>query len=54
VKLLMEWALAQPGVRAVSARVEPGNDASVRVLERLGFAADGESGEHLRYVRRGR
>jgi RimJ/RimL family protein N-acetyltransferase len=53
VALLVGWALAQPGVGAVSARVEPGNPASVRVLERLGFVADGRRGEHLRYVWRG-
>jgi len=51
VALLTEWALAQPGVAAVCARVEPGNAASVRVLERFGFIADGQSGDHLRYVR---
>jgi RimJ/RimL family protein N-acetyltransferase len=50
VALLAEWALAQPGVSTVSARVDPDNPASVRVLERLGFVADGRSGEHLRYV----
>jgi RimJ/RimL family protein N-acetyltransferase len=50
VALLTEWALAQPGVAAVCARVEPGNAASVRVLERFGFIADGRSGDHLRYV----
>ncbi len=53
VALLAEWALAQPGVRALSARVTPGNAASVRLLDRLGFSADGQSGEHLRYVLRG-
>ena len=52
VALLTEWALAQPGVSAVSARVEPGNAPSVRVLERFGFTADGQSGDHLRYVAR--
>jgi RimJ/RimL family protein N-acetyltransferase len=52
VRLLADWALAQPGVRALSARVEPGNAASVRLLERLGFIADGRSGQHLRYVLR--
>jgi RimJ/RimL family protein N-acetyltransferase len=51
VGLLVEWAFAQPGVRRVSARVEPGNGASVRLLERLGFAADGRAGDYLRYAR---
>jgi RimJ/RimL family protein N-acetyltransferase len=53
VALLVEWALAQPGVGAVSARVERGNPASVRVLERLGFVAHGQRDAHLRYVLRG-
>jgi RimJ/RimL family protein N-acetyltransferase len=52
VALLTEWALAQPGVRAVSARVDPDNGASVRVLERLGFVAEGLSGQYARYVLR--
>src|SRR3954452_5243296 len=52
VALLTAWALALPGVRAVSARVTPANLASVRVLERLGFVPDGERDGHLRYVRR--
>ena len=53
VGLLTRWALAQPGVTAVSARVRPANAASVRLLERLGFAADGERDGHARYVVRG-
>jgi RimJ/RimL family protein N-acetyltransferase len=52
VGLLARWALAQPGIAAVSARVQPANAASVRVLERLGFAADGERAGHARYVLR--
>jgi GNAT superfamily N-acetyltransferase len=51
VALLAGWALTQPGVRAVSARVKAENAASVRVLERLGFVADGQRDGHLRYVR---
>jgi RimJ/RimL family protein N-acetyltransferase len=43
-RLLVEWARAQPGVRSVIARVEPSNGPSRRLLERLGFARDGESG----------
>jgi RimJ/RimL family protein N-acetyltransferase len=43
-RLLVEWARAQPGVRTVIARVEPSNWPSRRLLERLGFARDGESG----------
>lgn len=50
VALLAEWALSQPGVRALSARVEPNNATSVRLLDRLGFVADGRSEPYLRYV----
>ncbi|MEA2285039.1 MAG: hypothetical protein QOJ21_1082 [Solirubrobacteraceae bacterium] len=49
VALLADWALSQPGVRAVTARVEAGNAASVRLLDRLGFVADGRSEQYLRY-----
>jgi RimJ/RimL family protein N-acetyltransferase len=48
--LIKRWAFAQPGVRRLSARVEPGNAASVRMLERFGFEPDGLSGDYLRYV----
>jgi RimJ/RimL family protein N-acetyltransferase len=51
--LLADWALCQPGVRVVSARVEPENTASVRLLRRLGFTTDGQSAQYLRYVLRG-
>jgi RimJ/RimL family protein N-acetyltransferase/8-oxo-dGTP pyrophosphatase MutT (NUDIX family) len=34
---LVEWALAQPGVERVVADPEPGNEASIRVLEKLGM-----------------
>jgi RimJ/RimL family protein N-acetyltransferase len=43
-RLLVDWARAQPGVRSVIARVDPANEASRRLLERLGFARDGERG----------
>jgi RimJ/RimL family protein N-acetyltransferase len=52
VALLARWALAQPGVSAVSARVTPANHASVRVLERLGFLPDGDREGHRRFVLR--
>jgi RimJ/RimL family protein N-acetyltransferase len=52
VALLAGWALSQPGVRLLCARVAVGNAASLRLLDRLGFAADGESGGYLRYVLR--
>jgi len=50
VVLMLRWALAQPEVRAVSARVEPENTTSIRLLERVGFEFDGRSGAHLRYA----
>ena len=48
--LLVEWARAQPGVRSVAARVERSNVPSRRLLERLGFARDGERGGLDRFV----
>jgi RimJ/RimL family protein N-acetyltransferase len=53
VALLADWARSQPGVRALTARVAPDNAASVRLLGRLGFVADGRSEPYLRYVLRG-
>ena len=53
VELLAEWALAQPEIRALIARVDAHNAASLRLLDRLGFVADGRSGTYLRYVMRG-
>jgi GNAT superfamily N-acetyltransferase len=52
VELLVTWAQSQPGVRAVSARVDHGNAASERLLARLGFGADGEDGDLARFVLR--
>ena len=48
--LLVTWARSQPGVRTVSARVDPSNEASRRLLERLGFVRDGERAGLDRYV----
>jgi RimJ/RimL family protein N-acetyltransferase len=53
VALLADWALCQPDVHVVSARVEPENTASMRLLDRLGFTTDGQSEQHMRYVLRG-
>jgi RimJ/RimL family protein N-acetyltransferase len=53
IGLLVDWALAQPAVQAVTARVQPGNAPSVRLLERLGFGRDGERDGHIRFVLRG-
>ena len=52
VALLVEWAWEQPDVSAVSARVDPGNEPSRRLLERLGFAPDGERAGLQRFVLR--
>ena len=38
VSLLINWAQHQPGVRVITARVDHGNVASKRLLNRLGFA----------------
>ena len=42
---LLKWALAQPGVHRVAAETEWDNPASVRVLEKAGFALVGPTGE---------
>jgi RimJ/RimL family protein N-acetyltransferase len=42
----------RPGVRRLTAEVLPGNEASVRLLSRLGFVAvDGGSAPHVRLAR---
>jgi ribosomal-protein-alanine N-acetyltransferase len=43
VAALVEWLGTQPGVRAVTAEVEIGNDASRRLLERQGFVVEDTS-----------
>lgn len=43
VRALVGWVRCQPDVRAVVARVEVGNVASRRLLERLGFTLVGEA-----------
>jgi RimJ/RimL family protein N-acetyltransferase len=50
ISLLVSWARSQPGVSCVTARVDPGNEPSRRVLERLGFERDGERGGLERFV----
>ena len=59
VRLMTDWCAVRPGVRVVAAEVLPGNEASRRLLVRLGFtqdtsgdrAATGGHPGHLRYVR---
>jgi len=41
VRLLTRWAIAEAGMRRIEALVEPGNRASVRVLERCSFRREG-------------
>ncbi len=52
VGLLCEWAEAQEGVTGLTARTDPDNAASARVLDRLGFVASGAS-DGYRLWRRG-
>jgi ribosomal-protein-alanine N-acetyltransferase len=47
---LVEWGLAQPGVRRVVARSAPDNVASTRVLEKTGFVRKGRAGELARWA----
>lgn len=53
----VEWALAQPGVRVVTATTPPWHAASIRVLEKSGLARVGTEehemlGEVLRFERK--
>lgn len=41
VALMCSWADGRPGVRRLTAEVLPGNEASLRLLRRLGFAETG-------------
>jgi [ribosomal protein S5]-alanine N-acetyltransferase len=56
VRELVEWTLAQPGVRLVRATIPPANAPSIRVAEKAGFRCAGrvpdeEFGELLVYER---
>lgn len=50
VQAMAQWAFSQEGVTFVEAETEPGNKASQRVLEKCGFAPDGEGKEGPRFV----
>ncbi len=50
VSLLLDWVAAQ-GARSVRAEVLPGNTASLRLLDRLGFQDVGEHAGHRVLVR---
>ena len=41
VRMLTRWAMADAGLRRIEALVEPGNRASLRVLERSSFRREG-------------
>lgn len=49
VGALVAWALARPEVDAVVAGCDPGNLASIRVLERAGFARRGGRDGEIRW-----
>jgi RimJ/RimL family protein N-acetyltransferase len=48
-RALAGWAKAQPDVRAVVAGCDPGNLASIIVLERAGFHRTGEADGEIRW-----
>ncbi len=53
VDALVSWALLHPAVRCVEAEAEPGNLASLRVLEKCAFLAAGINGaEGPRFIRK--
>lgn len=47
VATLSQWAMAQPGVRRLSAEVQVGNEPSLRALLRNGFEVTGRRDDHL-------
>ena len=48
-RAVVDWALDQPGVEVVVAGCDPGNVASIRTLERIGFARAGAAEGELRW-----
>lgn len=52
VRLLSEWALGEVGIKRVEAWVEPGNDASLRVLDAAGFELEGRLRSFLSFPTR--
>ncbi len=46
VGTFVDWLVTLPGVRVVVARVEVGNEASRRLLARIGFTLTGEAEGH--------
>ena len=52
VRLLSDWGLREQRLRRIEAWVEPGNDASVRVLSKSGFEYEGRLPSALRFTTR--
>jgi ribosomal-protein-alanine N-acetyltransferase len=48
-RALVDWALDQPGVTVVVAGSDNDNVASIRMLERIGFARTGEAEAQIRW-----
>ena len=48
-RVIVDWALAQPRVRAVVANCSRENVPSIRVLERIGFVSTGETDGQFRW-----
>ena len=48
---LVDWAFADPAIREITARSEPENEASARVLSAAGFARIGEGRGVVRWRR---
>jgi len=51
VRVMADWLAGLPEVRALTADVEVGNDASRRLLERLGFRLVDERDGHWQLIR---
>lgn len=51
VRAMADWLAGQPGVAALTASVEVGNEPSRRLLSRLGFVLVGESDGHWQLER---
>jgi ribosomal-protein-alanine N-acetyltransferase len=49
---LIDWAFRDPAIRLVTARSEPENEASARVLAAAGFVRVGDKGGIVRWRRR--
>ncbi len=47
VGALVDWALAKPACRAVTARTHPANEASIAVLRKVGFQLSGADEREL-------